>query len=35
MRNLFLLFGLLFAYTLIYAGVSHFWHGVTAYYTGK
>jgi hypothetical protein len=30
MRNLFLVFGLLVAYTLIYAGISHFWGGVTA-----
>lgn len=28
MRNLFLFFGLLLGYTLIYAGASHFWHGV-------
>ncbi len=31
MRSLFLFFGLLLAYTLIYTGVSKFWHGVTAY----
>ena len=29
MRNLFLFFGLLVAYTLIYTGVSKFWQGVT------
>jgi hypothetical protein len=29
MRSLFLFFGLLLAYTLIYAGVSKFWEGVT------
>jgi hypothetical protein len=34
MRNLVLFFGLLLAYTFIYSGVSQFWHGVTAFYTG-
>jgi hypothetical protein len=28
MRTLFLFVGVLFGYTLIYAGLSHFWHGV-------
>lgn len=28
MRNLFLIFGLLVAYTLIYAGLSKFWKDV-------
>jgi hypothetical protein len=31
MRNLLLFFGLLVSYTLIYSGVSKFWHGVTAF----
>lgn len=35
MRSLFLAFGILFAYTLIYAGISHFWGDVTAVYTGS
>jgi uncharacterized membrane protein YphA (DoxX/SURF4 family) len=32
MRYLLVFFGLLLGYTFIYAGVSKFWHGVTAYY---
>lgn len=31
MRNLLVLFGLLVSYTLIYSGVSKFWHGVTVF----
>lgn len=34
MRALFLIFGLLVAYTFIYAGISHFWPSVTARYKG-
>lgn len=34
MRNLFLIFGLLVAYTVMYAGISHFWPSMTARYTG-
>lgn len=30
MRGLFLAVGLLVAYSLIYTGVSYFWHGITA-----
>jgi len=33
MRNLLLFFGLLVSYTLIYAGLSKFWHGVTVFPT--
>lgn len=32
MRYLLIFFGLLLGYTFIYAGVSKFWHGVTAFY---
>jgi hypothetical protein len=32
MRYLFVFFGLLLGYTIWYAGVSQFWHGVTAFY---
>jgi hypothetical protein len=32
MRYIILFFGLLVSYTFIYAGVSNFWHGVTAFY---
>jgi hypothetical protein len=35
MRFLVLFFGLLIGYTFLYAGVSQYWHGVTAYYTGS
>jgi hypothetical protein len=34
MRNVFLFFGLLLGYTLIYAGLSKFWTGVFVFPVG-